>query len=442
MTSHRLFLAALLLGAVLRAAVLPLPGTLDVTVWKIWAYAGATGSVAHMYGVGGTPIERRLLAYDGRKTTVDYPPLALYELAVIGRIYRAILPTFPNTRALTIALKLLIVFAEIGLVLLIFRVTRGSGDDKAMLAALSYWLNPAAFLDGPVLGYLDPLFALPALGAFACAASGRSAAAGVLFAAAVLTKAQALLLAPVIVLILATRHRRALATASVAAFATTAIIVAPFGFAGSLPNLVQGVASLARHDMLSGYAANLWWLVTYVMRAIYAVADLGFQTAFTMEVRILAISTVVDLGYPNPKPFAMVTVLVVVVWALWRARRLNDLSLMAGVGAFLVHAYFTLSVQVHENHLFLAVPLLAVAAAGRSAYRPLLFVLSSIAALNLNLFYGFGHGIGYALPRYLTVVDASVWLAVANIAAFIWHARVLSDQCRVVAQTFTPALPA
>ena len=37
-----------------------------------------------MYGVGGTPPERRLHEYGGRQATVDYPPVALYELAWPG----------------------------------------------------------------------------------------------------------------------------------------------------------------------------------------------------------------------------------------------------------------------------------------------------------------------------------------------------------------------
>lgn len=54
-----------------------------------------------------------------------------------------------------------------------------------------------------------------------------------------------------------------------------------------------------------------------------------------------------------------------------------------------------------------------------------------ILALNLNLFYGFGEPTGYALPRGLTVLDATVWLALANCAALAWHARTLNREARV-----------
>ena len=43
----------------------------------------------------------------------------------------------------------------------------------------------------------------------------------------------------------------------------------------------------------------------------------------------------------------------------------------------------------------------------------------------MNLFYGIGLGLGWSVPRGLLLVDLSVVLSVANIAALVWHSRVL-----------------
>ena len=48
------FLAAIVLGLLIRLATIPLPGNDDVFVWKLWSYA-ATNDLTGMYGVGGTP---------------------------------------------------------------------------------------------------------------------------------------------------------------------------------------------------------------------------------------------------------------------------------------------------------------------------------------------------------------------------------------------------
>ena len=166
----------------------------------------------------------------------------------------------------------------------------------------------------------------------------------------------------------------------------------------------------------------------YLVRVQYTVQDYGLWGAIVNPTKILQISRFMEVGYPNPRPIGSVLVAIAILWALWTARRTKDLWLMAAVGAFTTHAYATLSAQVHENHLYAALPLLTLASAGRPAFRPVLLVVSAIFALNLNLFYGFGEDVGYALPRGITVIDATVVLAIVNCAALVWFARVLKRE--------------
>jgi hypothetical protein len=383
-----------------------------------------------------------------RFTTVDYPPIALYELAVAGAAYRVFVPSFLNTRWLNVAMKLPPLAAEIALALLLWRVIRQRyGEPAGAWAFVAFWANPAMILAGPVLGYLDPLMALPALGAIGAATSGWPFAAGALAAVACLTKAQAMFIVPIVVLAAwnagdgppeggdyersgdpGPDHGRArgVASATIGAASVSVVALAPFAMAGAWGNLLQGVGSLLRHDMLSADAANLWWVVTYVMRAAYAVHDLGARGAWTMTVRILGISRVVALGYTNPRPWATAAVIAAAGWALWRVRRSRELSLMLACAAFIVHAYFVLGVQVHENHLYLAVPLLAGAAAIHRQLRPVFYGVSAVFALNLFLFFGLGRGFPLP-PRNFTVIDATVPLALANCALLLLHARQLTQ---------------
>src|SRR5579862_5798616 len=86
--SSKFFLGALFVGALIRAAALPLPGTADVGTWRIWTYAAAHQPIGTMYGVGGSPPIRGTVRFREAETTVDYPPLALEELGLAGRIFR------------------------------------------------------------------------------------------------------------------------------------------------------------------------------------------------------------------------------------------------------------------------------------------------------------------------------------------------------------------
>ena len=423
---------ACLLIAVVRLAALPLPGTEDTDAWKIWMFA-ASSDVTSVYGVGGDPPIRGVVEWQALKTTVDYPPVGLYELGVAGRVYRWFDPAFADGVPLTIATKLPGLACGIALTALLWwAVRRHSGSPAAARwVVLAYWANPATILNAEALGYLDPLMMLPAIGMLVLLHEGWPMLAGTAFAIALLTKPQAILLAPILALA-AWRlgSYRGAALAAVGGASTAAVIVLPFALAGALPNMWLAFGSFyARRDVLSGNAANLWWIVTYVLRAWYQIPRVGVVGAYLAPVRrILAISTIQEIGLPNPRPFGTVLVLAASAWGLWRLRDARDLARHALGAAFVVHAFFVLGVGIHEHHMMLAVPLLALAAALRPGLRPLFYVVSGIVALNLNLFNGLGRGFGWGIPRGLLVIDLSVLLAIANVAALVWHGRILARE--------------
>jgi hypothetical protein len=447
-------------------AALPLPGTHDIAVWKIWSYAASSERVGRLYGVGGTPLDRRVVSLHGAETTVDYPPLALTELGAAGRIYRWLnRGEYPDNTWLIVAVKMPVLIADSAmLALLLFGLRPLLGAARARWAALAYWLNPAILLDGAVLGYLDPLFIAPACASLIAAALDWPFVAGVLAAAACLTKPQALVLLPAIAWAVSTASRRgSLASASLAEGSTgdttplqwkavalacaggaiaLGIGMAPVVAAGALPNFLQAMSRLGRHDLLSGNACNLWWIVGYGLRAFYSMHDMGTWAAWTAPTKILAISRVVELGYPNPRVVGFILAGGTTAWAVWTARHTRGLWYASALGGFVMHAYATLAAQVHENHLFAAVPLLGIAAAGRPRLLPVFVAVSAIFALNLNLFYGMSEDIGFALPRSLTIIDATVVLAVVNCGALAWHAAVFSRECSMAAGPHPASAPA
>ena len=115
--------------------------------------------------------------------------------------------------------------------------------------------------------------------------------------------------------------------------------------------------------------------------------------------------------------------LAAMAWGMWVGRRARGLPRLALVGAWMYYAYFMLAVQVHENHFYMIVPLLTLTAAALPGWRTPYWVLSTIFALNLYLFYGLGERVGFAVTRTFTGIDATVWLSVANLGVFVWFAR-------------------
>ncbi|HSC29182.1 MAG TPA: hypothetical protein VLD67_18035 [Vicinamibacterales bacterium] len=432
--THRRFTAALVAGLLLRVATLALPGHEDVTTWKIWSYA-ASRDVTAMYGVGGDPPTRGIVTWGEHRTTVDYPPLFLYEYALVGHLFGALFPDYPDGLALLIAVKLPVLLASAGLTWLLFwSVRRVSGkDNPARWAALAYWLNPATIFGGEMLGYVDPLFMLPAVAALVLAFLGRPAWAGVLAGVALATKPQGILVGPALAVALWQHGGLApMARAGITCGSVLLLTTLPFYLRGALPNMWLAFGAFyGRRDTMSAYAVNIGWIVNWALRCQEAVPELGFPAACLQLVpRPMTISNVPALGYPNPRPIGTALVLIATAWAAWRVWGRRDLSLVAALGAFTVHAFFVLSTGVHESHQLFEVPLLVLAAALRPRLWPLCFVVSAIVALNINLLYGIGWGMGWAVPRMITGVDLSVLLSFVNVGTLVWFARVLGRAVR------------
>jgi len=423
------FAAALLVGAALRASVLPIRVQSIDESWRAWSYHAATDGIARTYGTRGHTV--RLGDID---VPVVYPPLALEELGMLGRIYaRARHGRFPDDEWLTVAIKGTIVLFDAALTMVIYRtVRRVSGAAAAQLGAAAYWLNPAV-LFATSLGYLDALIALPATAAVITASFGYAAAAGALLSAAVMTKPQGIFVAPVVVLALwnAGDRDRALARETTAALAAAIVAVAllvPLFVAGTTFYMLRSVAVLAGHNMLSALAFNLWWIVSYLFAA--AASDGGIGAALSAEPSIVTRAYAMQHGFPDPRVVALLLLMPAVAWALYRARRATDLGVHAALAAFVVVTYFMLSVQVHENHFFLAIPVLTIAALLRPEFAAITVALSVTFALNLYLTYGWA---GHTPPTTrlpLAHIDATLIVAVVNCALFAWFGVTIDRVCR------------
>ena len=426
------FAAALVAGAALRVSVLRVAVLAVDDSWRAWSYHAATTGTAHMYGPRGHTV--RFGAIDA---PVVYPPLALDELGVVGRIYARLRGgRFPDDDGLTIAIKSTILLFDAAMTLLLYRtLRRTAGRREAQFGAAMYWLNPAV-LYATSLGYVDALVALPAAAAVIAASSAHAAAAGALIAAAVMTKPQGIFIAPSVALALwnggarleaAARER----TAVLAAAAIGIALVAPMVAAGTLWYMLRSVAVLAGHNMLSALAFNGWWIVGYLFAAAAVTAEGGGPAAaLAAQPPVLTHAYAIEHGLPHPRLIALALLVPVVCWALYRARAAADLGLHAAVAAFIVVAYFVLSVQVHENHFFLAIPLLTLAAALRPTFAPVAAALSVTFALNLALTYGWAGQLPSTTRLPIVGIDATVIVAVANCGLLAWFAAILARVCR------------
>ena len=251
-----------------------------------------------------------MVRWGERVTTVDYPPVALYELAVAGAAYRIFFPSFDNSRFLNAAIKLPGVLAEMALTWLLWRVVARRRARSGTLGAGAYWANPAMILAGAVLGYLDALMALPALGAVTAAAAGAPVAAGALLALACLTKVQAIFVLPSSPGAVELRRPRreppfctALASLIVAVSALRLRDRISSAGPRAISSRVSARCSAPRHA-LGGRRESLVGGFLRDARVVPRPANSAPGRRGRSRLRILGISTVDELGYPNPRPIA------------------------------------------------------------------------------------------------------------------------------------------
>ena len=245
--------------------------------------------------------------------------------------------------------------------------------------------------------------------------SRRPLVAGGLFAAAVMTKPQGLLVAPVVVLALwnaGDRHHAGARVSSAlwAAAAVAGALCAPLVAAGTLLDMLRSVAVLAGHDMPSALAFNLWWIVSYVFAAVSA-AGSGVGAALAAQPAIVTHAYAIDRGWPHPRLVAIAMLLPIVSWSCNRARSAADLARHAALAALIIVSYFMVSVQVHENHFFLALPFLTIAAALRPEFAGLFVALGVTFALNVGLIYGWAGHTPPTTMMPIAHVDATVFRA-------------------------------
>jgi hypothetical protein len=354
-------------------------------------------------------------AYSGTwpETYAVYPPVTLYPYEAVGTLYRALEdPNFDPARAqhslwLHEAIKFVALAWHLLVGTAIFLLLRRRTPLLAGVAAAAYLLNPAALYD--VAHWAQPdgahaLFSVLGVGLLDLGLVGWAWAA---IALAALAKPQAWSILPL--LGLATlRHalvqRRPVWLVQAAASAATValVVVLPFIVSGhladllGLPNAIASVMPVVAAD-----AHNLWWLVLEPRgtEPIYLFDSERFIGPLTYR---LAAGVLVGGS------------LLLAIW-LHLSRRAS----LAEAAALSVLGWFVFTTQAHENHLFFALPLLALAWPSRRSLLGVYAVLSLSVLGNMVLhdqlvLQALGH-----TPDDALVVRLQLANAAANVVCYL-----------------------
>jgi hypothetical protein len=333
----------------------------DVQDFVVWSY-----KLTH-YGLASTYV-----LTDGLWNP-NYPPVLLYTFQAIGTTYQKLFaPDFlypvmagdPELRAMTTNAALLAdpthrtllrmpaILADLLTGALIFAMVRSKVTaKKAWLIAASYWFNPIVIYNSAVWGQVDAtytLFVVLAVGLMELEHTGWA-----FFSLAIggLTKPQAFVLGPLLLVRAFQRQRwRGLSLASLGAALGLGLVVTPMIAVGAFPAMITRFTDwIGDYPQLSLNAHNLWWLVKHgsvaVEDTVTAFAGLSYR-----GVSLLLFGLVYGL-------------------ALLPAWKRTTPSLWP-IAAYISFAFFFLPTEMHENYGFpvLALLVMAITTEGYAAW--------------------------------------------------------------------------
>jgi Gpi18-like mannosyltransferase len=320
----------LLLGLIVRAALLPAPGLAgDLDEFVSWVHAIATNGIGHAYDLNLT-----------------FPPVMVYVWGLLGAIepaFRTV--TDASDPWIRFVMKVPPTIADLGLAIGVSYALRAR-PGLAVGAALAIWLHPAVIDVSALFGQYESIYVLLALVGYLLVVAGRNSPAAVVLALAVMTKPQALpLLIPFGAWFLARLGWRETLRLTAIGAATIVVVWLPFVAAGGPAGYVR---SLQLHQdelfaVLSLRAWNVWWVVQ---------GFLGGSDFISDQNRILGPLSFRDIGF-----LATAAGELAVFVAVLRSPSPRTLAL--GITAAALVA-FNLLTTMHERYAYAALVFLAL----------------------------------------------------------------------------------
>jgi hypothetical protein len=326
-------------------------------------------------------------AYSGvyPETYAIYPPVTLLTFRVAGAMYQQwVDPSFDLDRALAshelsvlLRLQALVFHLLVGLAVL--AVARHAVSFRAAyVAMLAYLFNPGVVFDVAQWGQPDPVFGLFVLLALAAAAwllpdegrlsLGAAALAGLCIVLAALAKPQAWVFLPLVGgLVWRRGGLRGVGAAGLAGVVAAGIVAFPYLRHGTLRELIglpRAIGSVM--PVVTANAHDVWWLLS------------GGAARWPLDQEPL-------LGPLSYRLVAIALVGAFAALALARALREPTFGAVFTAGAYSGFGFFMAMTQVHENHMYVVFPLLAVAAAVDRRLWPLYAVLAITWCANMLL---------------------------------------------------------
>jgi hypothetical protein len=243
---------------------------------------------------------------------------------------------------------------------------RRAGPAIGVLVASLFLLNPAVVFDTAYWGQADSLCALLVVAGLALAPARPEWGCASLAVGALVKPFGYAFLPLALVEVVKGHGRKRGVRALLAAAAAWGALLAPFAVAGRFRDLLATLwGQIDAMPYASVNAHNLWWILERGVPWVPA------------SQRVLGPLTCEALGL-----LLFGAVALAALAALWRSR---DERAVYAAAASVAFGLFVLATHMHENHLFLFLPLLLLARGEERHWRRFFVAVSAVALLNMGL---------------------------------------------------------
>ncbi len=321
----------------------------------------------------------------------DYPPFNIYIFWIFGKLAHALGPG-----SLYFLIKLPQNLFDLATAYLIFRFVRQRYSYLFALGAMAvYALNPATIFNLAVWGQFDSVYTFFMVASLYSALRSKYELSSGLFAVAILTKPQSVVLLPVLAYLMLRNGgwKRAL-TSTVVFFALIFLVILPFHWSNPITFLVDRYSGYNVYPYNSLNAYNFWAL-------------LGFWKT----------DTVPHLGL-SYQHWGILLFVIFAAFVIWQFLRKPGGRAPVFATFLLAFGFFMLMTRMHERYLFPVFALLALSFSPR--YPPWLYIgltgtffanlVYVMSVLNKNSFIPDGHWSIYVLvPINAILFFYAIW---------------------------------
>lgn len=422
----RRFWLLFVVALAVRVVLMPLPEPIDFDLVYFlfpWMRFSATHSIVEFY-LYGEPL-------------VNYPPLFVVLLSGLSKLYAQLVPSLEITPLQYVLIKLPTVVADMATGMVIYLAAaeierrRGEASQLPLLAAGLWLLNPAVIYVSSVWGQFEAIQALWMMAALLAGATKRWVWSGVFMGLALLTKTQAITIAPLLALLALWSSWRALLRWGGAVASVMAAGLLPFWFGGAAQSLRSlYMDAVGYYPAMSMNAYNPWFIAHIRSRELlgYWVED---STALLGPVTIRHVGMALVIAYG--------LLVVFVLHRRWRASRqpAGEADAAEQIGTFfaaglLIFGFFMLATEMHERYILPALAPLALAAALLRPARLPFVLLSATVFLNLI------HVLPLARSQIQlmeTLPDIRFAISVANTVLLVWWTWLFVRSKRTLAMS-------